>query len=42
MTMINTDVGALLARTYAFRAAKRMWTSIERLSLGNRQRGQMI
>ena len=36
MTMINTNVGALLARTYATRAAKRMQTSMERLSSGLR------
>ena len=32
MTMINTNVGALLARTYATRAADKMQTSMERLS----------
>lgn len=36
MTMINTNVGALLARTYATRAAERMQTSMERLSSGKR------
>ena len=36
MTMINTNVGALLARTYAFRAAEKMQTSMERLSSGKR------
>lgn len=36
MTMINTNVGALLARTYATRAAERMQTSMERLSSGLR------
>ena len=36
MTMINTNVGALLARTYATRAAQRMQTSMERLSSGKR------
>ena len=34
MTMINTNVGALLARTYATRAADKMQTSMERLSSG--------
>jgi hypothetical protein len=34
--MINTNVGALLARTYATRAAERMQTSMERLSSGLR------
>jgi flagellin len=36
MTMINTNVGALLARTYATRAAEKMQTSMERLSSGKR------
>ena len=36
MTMINTNVGALLARTYATRAAERMQTAMERLSSGRR------
>ena len=36
MTMINTNVGALLARTYATRSADRMQTSMERLSSGLR------
>ena len=36
MTMINTNVGALLARTYATRAADKMQTSMERLSSGMR------
>ena len=36
MTMINTNVGALLARTYATRSAERMQTSMERLSSGLR------
>jgi len=36
MTMINTNVGALLARTYATRAAERMQISMERLSSGKR------
>lgn len=36
MTMINTNVGALLARTYATRAAEKMQTSMERLSSGLR------
>lgn len=36
MTMINTNVGALLARTYATRAAERMQTSMERLASGRR------
>ena len=36
MTMINTNVGALLARTYATRAAERMQTAMERLSSGKR------
>ena len=36
MTMINTNVGALLARTYATRAAERMQTSMERLASGKR------
>lgn len=39
MTMINTNVGALLARTYATRAAERMQTSMERLSSGKRING---
>ncbi|MDA7648689.1 flagellin [Alphaproteobacteria bacterium] len=34
--MINTNVGALLARTYATRAAEKMQTSMERLSSGLR------
>jgi flagellin len=34
--MINTNVGALLARTYATRAAERMQTAMERLSSGKR------
>ncbi len=36
MTMINTNVGALLARTYATRAAEKMQTSMERLASGKR------
>jgi len=36
MTMINTNVGALLARTYATLAAERMQTAMERLSSGKR------
>jgi flagellin len=36
MTMINTNVGALLARTYATRAAEKMQISMERLSSGKR------
>ena len=36
MTMINTNVGALLARTYATLAAERMQTSMERLASGKR------
>ena len=39
MTMINTNVGALLARTYATRAAERMQTSMERLASGKRING---
>ncbi|MDA8717037.1 flagellin [Alphaproteobacteria bacterium] len=34
--MINTNVGALLARTYATLAAERMQTAMERLSSGKR------
>ena len=36
MTMINTNVGALLARTYATNASDRMQKSMERLSSGRR------
>ena len=36
MTMINTNVGALLARTYATNASDRMQKSMERLSSGLR------
>jgi len=36
MTMINTNVGALLARTYATKAAEKMQISMERLSSGKR------
>ena len=39
MTMINTNVGALLARTYATKAAEKMQTSMERLSSGKRING---
>ena len=34
MTVINTNVGALMARTYATKANDKMHTSIERLSSG--------
>jgi len=37
--MINTNVGALLARTYATKAAEKMQTSMERLSSGKRING---
>lgn len=36
MTVINTNVGALMARTYATRASDKMQTSMERLSSGLR------
>lgn len=36
MTVINTNVGALMARTYAARANQQMTTSMERLSSGLR------
>jgi flagellin-like hook-associated protein FlgL len=36
MTVINTNVGALMARTYAARANEKMTTSMERLSSGLR------
>ena len=36
MTVINTNVGALMARTYAAQANSRMTTSMERLSSGLR------
>ena len=36
MSVINTNVGALLARTYATEANNRMQTSMERLSSGLR------
>ena len=36
MTVINTNVGALMARTYAARADTKMVTSMERLSSGQR------
>ncbi|MDA0333172.1 MAG: flagellin FliC, partial [Proteobacteria bacterium] len=36
MTVINTNVGALMAKTYAARANSRMTTSMERLSSGLR------
>ena len=36
MTVINTNVGALMARTYAARANNTMTTSMERLSSGQR------
>ena len=34
MTVINTNVGALMARTYATKANDKMQTSMERLSSG--------
>ena len=36
MTVINTNVGALVSRTYAVQANNRMETSMERLSSGLR------
>ena len=36
MTVINTNVGALMARTYATKANDKMQTSMERLSSGMR------
>ena len=36
MTVINTNVGALMARTYATKANDKMQTSMERLSSGLR------
>ena len=36
MTVINTNVGALMARTYATKANDKMQTSMERLSSGTR------
>jgi flagellin-like hook-associated protein FlgL len=36
LTVINTNVGALMARTYATRASDKMQTSMERLSSGLR------
>ena len=36
MTVINTNVGALMARTYATKANDKMQTSMERLSSGSR------
>ena len=36
MTVLNTNVGALMARTYATRASDKMQTSMERLSSGLR------
>ena len=36
MTVINTNVGALMARTYAARANTKMTSSMERLSSGQR------
>ena len=39
MTVINTNVGALMARTYASKSAQRTETSMERLSSGLRING---
>ena len=39
MTVINTNVGALMARTYAAKSASRTETSMERLSSGLRING---
>ena len=39
MTFINTNVGALMARTYAAKSAQRTETSMERLSSGLRING---
>ena len=39
MTYINTNVGALMARTYAAKSASRTETSMERLSSGLRING---
>ena len=39
MTVINTNVGALMARTYATKANDKMQTSMERLSSGLRING---
>ena len=39
MTVINTNVGALMARTYASKAAQKTETSMERLSSGLRING---
>jgi flagellin len=39
MTVINTNVGALMARTYAAKSAQRTETSMERLSSGLRING---
>ena len=36
MTVINTNVGALMARTYATKANEKIQTSMERLSLDMR------
>ena len=36
MTVINTNVGALMARTYATKASSRTETAMERLSSGLR------
>ena len=36
LTVINTNVGALMARTYAARANNTMTRSMERLSSGQR------
>ena len=36
MTVMNTNVGALLARTYATKANDKMQTLMERLSSGTR------
>ena len=36
LTVINTNVGALMARTYAARANSKMSSSMERLSSGQR------
>ena len=39
MTVVNTNVGALMARTYAATSASRTETSMERLSSGLRING---
>ena len=39
MTVINTNVGALMARTYAAKSASKSETSMERLSSGLRING---